>query len=90
MLTFQFARLLLISQIPTEMIFPMINEIEFPRNQRPCRRGCSEVRYQREVIKLNPGERLASKRPSRNLTTMSPAKLVVAAWQARMTAHIML
>jgi hypothetical protein len=61
------------------MRLPKIRDREFPQNQIPARRGCSEVRYQREVIKVNPGDRLASVHPSRNLVTIRVAKFLVAA-----------
>lgn len=39
---------------------------------------------------MNPGDRLASVHPRKNLVTMIVAKLVVAAWQARTIAQRML
>jgi hypothetical protein len=68
----------------------MIIEMEFPQNQIPCRSGCSDVRYHSEVIRLKPLETLASVHPRKKRATMSPAKFVAAAWQARTIAHNML
>lgn len=65
----------------------MIRESEFPQNQMPARSGCSDVRYQSEVMRVNPGDRLASVHPRKNRVTMIVAKLVVAAWQARTIAQ---
>lgn len=79
-----------IFQIPTAIRFPKISEIEFPQNQTPWRRGCSEARYQRDVIRLNPGEMLASVQPRKKRTIIIPVKFVVAAWQARITDQMML
>lgn len=60
---------------------------ELPQNQMPARRGCSDVRYQSDVISVKPGERLASVHPRKNRTTIKVAKLVVAAWQANTIAQ---
>ena len=89
-LTCHAVRLSSIWSIPTATKLPNIKDKEFPQNQIPWRSGCSDVLYQREVIKVNPGERLASVHPRKKRATISPAKFVVAAWQARTTAHIML
>lgn len=61
--------------------------IALPQNQIPCRRGCSEVRYQRDVRRLNPGEIPASAIPKMKRTTMRPVQFLVAAVQASMTDH---
>jgi hypothetical protein len=79
-----------ICQMPTAIRFPIISEMEFPQNQIPWRRGCSDVRYQSEVRRLKPGETEASVQPRKNLITMRPVKLVVAAWHASTTAHMIL
>lgn len=89
-LTCHAVRLFSIWRIPTATKLPNIKDKEFPQNQIPWRSGCSDVLYQSEVIKVNPGERLASVHPRKKRATISPAKFVVAAWQARTTAHKML
>jgi hypothetical protein len=76
--------------MPTAIKLPKIKEREFPQNQIPWRSGCSEVLYHREVIKVNPGDRLASVHPRKKRATIKPVKFVVAAWQARIIAHKML
>jgi hypothetical protein len=43
--------------------------------------------YHKEVIRLNPGDMLASVTPKKNLAVIMPVKLFVAAWQARTIAH---
>lgn len=69
----------MICKIPTAMRLPKIRDREFPQNQIPARRGCSDVRYQSEVIRVNPGDKLASVHPSRNRVTIIVAKFFVAA-----------
>jgi hypothetical protein len=65
----------------------MRRDKEFPQNQIPARSGCSDVRYQRDVIKVNPGDKLASVHPRKNRTIINVVKLVVAAWHANTIAH---
>jgi hypothetical protein len=67
-----------------------MSESEFPQNQIPCRNGCSDDRYQSEVIRLKPGEMLASVTPKKNRVIMIPVKFVVAAWHARTTDQMIL
>ena len=76
-----------ICRIPTAIKFPKISDKEFPQNQIPWRSGCSDVLYQSDVIRVKPGERLASVHPRKNRTTIKPAKFVVAAWHARTMDH---
>jgi hypothetical protein len=79
-----------ICQIPTAIKLPNMRESELPQNQIPCLSGCSEDRYQSEVIRLNPGEMLASVTPKKNRVIMIPVKFVVAAWHARTTDQMIL
>lgn len=76
--------------IPAAIRLPKTVESEFPQNHIPERSGCSDLRYQREVRRVNPGDRLASVHPRKNRVTMKVAKFVVAAWHARIIAHSIL
>lgn len=75
---------------PAAIRLPKIDESEFPQNHIPERSGCSDLRYQSEVRRVNPGDRLASVHPRKKRVTMKVAKFVVAAWHARIIAHSML
>jgi hypothetical protein len=78
-LTCHDASLLLMCIMPAAIRFPKISESEFPQNHILERSGCSDVRYQREVRRVNPGDMLASVHPRRNRVTMKVAKFFVAA-----------
>lgn len=72
------------------MEFPMMRDKEFPQNQIPARSGCSDVRYQSDVIRVKPGDKLASVHPKKKRATINVVKFVVAAWHANTIAHRML
>lgn len=89
-LTCHDASLLLMCIMPAAIRLPKTDESEFPQNHMPARKGCSDLRYQREVRRVNPGDRLASVHPRKNRVTIKVANFFVAAWHARTIAHSML
>lgn len=59
----------------------------FPRNQIPCRKGCSSRLYHIPVMREKPGEMEASATPRKKRATRRPGKVWTAAWQQRMMAQ---
>lgn len=56
--------------------------MDVPKNQAPCRSGCSALLYHMPVNRLQPGRIDASAAPRKKRTTIKPAKFVHAAINA--------
>ncbi len=64
--------------------------MDVPKNQAPCRRGCSALLYHMPVIRLQPGIKDASAAPRKKRATIKPAKFEHAAIHATQIAQTIL